>query len=220
MVRRPKIKEDAQVIKAKILCYLHYLHAHERDSAPVFESISEALPMAPHGIISYALEELINDHLISDRGEYGYFLRSDGVNEVENWSDKTYEDTAKGIIFPEIDGNTFFSYSIPASDRIVTLDHNSEDYKETVAALEQVSKEARESNEFGHLFTDSDDRIRISSEIDAGLGLLKKNIRVNAEHIKNLLIPNLKLIKEKLQDAALSTLVSKALEWLAKLLGA
>lgn len=146
-----------------------------------------------------------------DSEGYGYLLTSNGLEDVENWTEETYERIATDIIFPEVE-------DIPASDRVVTFDHNSEEYKETVSVLEQVSKEARESNEFGHLFADPEDRIRVSSEINSGLGLLK-NLRVDVENIKNLLIANLKLIKEKLPDVALGALASKALEWLAKLLG-
>ena len=47
----------------------------------------------------------------------------------------------------------------PASDRLVTLDHNSAEYRETIAALSELSEEAKKSNKFGELFVDQKTRL-------------------------------------------------------------
>ena len=224
MVKRPKIKKESEALEGKVLCYLHYLYAHENKNCYSFETIKNALPNTPQGIVSYALREPINNKLINV-DEAGYSITENGVDWVEALNEETYKEMTDGIIFPENENSSSSEeqhpttdIGVPASDRIVTLDHNSADYRETVAALKLVSEEVRKSNEFANLFADPDDRIRVSSEINGGIELFK-NVRVNVDHVKNLLIPNLKLIAQKLADASIGALAIKALEWLTKLFG-
>lgn len=105
---------------------------------------------------------------------------------------------------------------IPASDRIVKLDHNSREYRETIAALLELSDEATKNNEFGELFADPEDRVVVLSQIDNGIPFLK-NKKVIPDVVKRVLEYPLRFIKEKMPDAALGALASKAWDWLMKL---
>lgn len=106
---------------------------------------------------------------------------------------------------------------VPASDRIVPLDHNSPDYQETLKALSELSEEARKSNEFSALFADPEDRIVVLSQIDTGIQLLK-NERVIPNVVKKVLQYPIHFIKENMPGAALGALASKAWDWVVKLL--
>lgn len=106
--------------------------------------------------------------------------------------------------------------TVPASDRIVKLDHNRREYRETIAALSELSEEAKKSNEFGELFVDPEDKVVVLSQIDTGTQLLR-NKKVIPDVVKRVLEYPLRFIKEKMPDAALAALASKAWDWLMKL---
>lgn len=107
---------------------------------------------------------------------------------------------------------------VPASDRVVSIDHNKPEYLEAIETLEKTVAEAGKSNEFGNLFADPEDRVRVLSEINSGITLFR-NTRVKIRAITDVLISNLRLIANKLPDAALGALASRALELIAKVLG-
>ena len=128
---------------------------------------------------------------------------------------------------PEIDSLTDFDdltevqrvsdIGVPASDRIVALDHNSPDYQETLKALSELSEEATKSNEFSALFADPEDRIVVLSQIDTAIQLLK-NENVIPNVVKKVLQYPINFIKENMPAAALGALASKAWDWVLKLL--
>lgn len=107
--------------------------------------------------------------------------------------------------------------TVPASDRIVSLDHNSPDYQETLKALSKLSEEATKSNEFSALFADPEDRIVVLSQIDTAIQLLK-NENVIPNVVKKVLQYPINVIKENMPGAALGALASKAWDWVVKLL--
>ena len=107
---------------------------------------------------------------------------------------------------------------VPASDRIVEIDHNAQETTETILTLRAVVDEARKSNEFAELFADPDEKVIVLSEMEAGIGLLSGS-KVYIETIKSLLVSKLEWIKEKLPEWSASALVSKGLDLLLKLLG-
>lgn len=67
---------------------------------------------------------------------------------------------------------------VPASDRIVSLDHNSDPYKEADKALSEIIRQVRASNE---LNADPDTKARVLAELEAGQTLWKATkVRVTA----------------------------------------
>jgi hypothetical protein len=66
---------------------------------------------------------------------------------------------------------------IPASDRTVTLDHNSQSYQEAVEAVDRLEELVRQTNDYD----DPDDKEQKLAELDAGRRLLKPiRVRVRA----------------------------------------
>jgi hypothetical protein len=107
---------------------------------------------------------------------------------------------------------------IPASDRIVSLDHNNPETEETVSTLRAVVEEVRKSNEFSELFADPDEKVIVLSEMEAGIELLGGD-KVYVGTIKSLLVSKLEWIMAKLPDWSASALVSEGLKALIKLIG-
>jgi hypothetical protein len=92
----------------------------------------------------------------------------------------------------------------PASDRIVTLDHNSPAYKETKEALENLEKVISEANDFD----DVEEKEQHVAEISAVRRLFDA-VRVRIEPVVALLKPLAIQFASKLKD----TLLGKAVAW-------
>jgi len=221
MVKRPKIKAESQIVGMKVLCFLHYRYANSENIVFTEEELSDQLDGISSRILHFTLETLTRENSINSEEifnghgdeELGHSISRQGINIVEAWDNKTYDEAAEGINF--LDGEIL----APASDRVVTLGDNSKHYKETIAALNEVIEEAEKSNEFGALFANSDDKVRAIAEMKQGVTLLEQT-RVKVGAIKELIISNLQLIATKLPDAALGALAIKALEWLQKIIEA
>jgi hypothetical protein len=96
---------------------------------------------------------------------------------------------------------------VPASDRFVTIDHNSTEYKETEEALKATIEAVRGNNEYGE--SDPDDREQRLAELEAGITLLRP-LRVALEKIRSVLLPPLKYLGKKFADNAIGALASAA----------
>lgn len=102
---------------------------------------------------------------------------------------------------------------VPASDRIVRLDHNQPDYVATIDAIEEAENAAVVSNEIL-----PEDRERIKFELDAGILLLKaSSVRLAA--IEAVLIHALRWLSTNFAGAALGIAAEHALQAVLKLIG-
>lgn len=102
---------------------------------------------------------------------------------------------------------------IPASDRIVSLDHNRPEYKEATEKLDQVIDlvEADRSNDF-------DDKEQRVSELKAGRELLKSHL-VNSKTIGTVLGTCLTFLTIKFADVAIGDLAATAWAAIKAVLG-
>ncbi|TPJ77182.1 MULTISPECIES: hypothetical protein [unclassified Mesorhizobium] len=101
---------------------------------------------------------------------------------------------------------------VPASDRIVHLDHNKPEYTATLEAIEAAHDAALASNEI-----DPDDRDRVKFELDAGILLIKaSSVRLAA--IEAVLIHALKWLVAGFAGNALAHVAEQALQAVLKLL--
>jgi hypothetical protein len=67
--------------------------------------------------------------------------------------------------------------AVPASDRIVTLDHNSPDYQHMMSALETLEEVLRGANDY----PDAEEKERVVAEVSAGRRLLQSaKVRIGA----------------------------------------
>lgn len=103
--------------------------------------------------------------------------------------------------------------AVPASDRIVRLDHNQPDYLATIAAIERAESAAVVSNEIL-----PEDRERIKFELDAGILLLKAS-SARVEAIEAVLIRALRWLSANFTGAALGIAAEDALQAVLKLIG-
>lgn len=85
---------------------------------------------------------------------------------------------------------------IPAADRIVSLNHNSDDYMRVIDAAEALKDALRQTNEL-----DQPDKERVSAELSAARELLKSK-KVRAGAIVAVLVPSLKWLAEAFAGTA------------------
>ena len=150
-----------------------------------------------------------------------------GISLVDGWTDDYYDQLVRRIHEgrPLEQFEAYLAGDIqhddkppaPASDRFVTLDHNSDEYKAALIATREFVLEAEKSNEFAALFANPDDRLVVLNELKAGIGLLEKN-RARVKTLKDLIVRNLRSLANKLPEATLSALIGRALDAMAKLL--
>lgn len=105
---------------------------------------------------------------------------------------------------------------VPASDRIVDLDHNAPDYIETVTALEALIVIVRESNSYRE--EDKPDQERRLAELEAGRALLRSRW-ISLAVIKATIWGTLTYLAAKFVDAPIGEVASIAWSALKKLLG-
>ncbi|RUW52406.1 hypothetical protein EN851_31465 [Mesorhizobium sp. M8A.F.Ca.ET.208.01.1.1] len=103
--------------------------------------------------------------------------------------------------------------AVPASDRLVRLDHNQPEYLATIDAIAVAESAAVASNEIL-----PEDRERIKFELDAGILLLKaSSARIDA--IEAVLIRALRWLSSNFAGAALGIAAEHALQVVLKLIG-
>ncbi len=108
------------------------------------------------------------------------------------------------------------SRNVPASDRSVSLDHNSAPYRQAIEALDAAISEAERSNSLGDLT--AGERSSILSQLKTGRTLFDdKIIRISA--YKTVLEPGLKWLLEKCADTAVGHALTAAWNAISKLLG-
>ena len=97
---------------------------------------------------------------------------------------------------------------VPASDRVVRLDHNSAEYVETVGKLEGAITTIQGSNAYAA--EDPDDHGQRLAELESGKRLLLA-ARVRVESIRVVLVPALRWLAEKFADNAAGMIITAAL---------
>lgn len=104
----------------------------------------------------------------------------------------------------------------PASDRIVTIDHNAPAYAELASNLDIVEKAATTSNELA--VEQPAERDRVIAELGAGRRLLA-SARARVDALITLLIPALKWLGGQIRDASVQLAIGAAITALLALVG-
>jgi cell division protein ZapA (FtsZ GTPase activity inhibitor) len=104
---------------------------------------------------------------------------------------------------------------IPAADRLVGLDHNSQQYQEAVAAVDHLVRLVRDNNFYKE--TDPDDHDRRLSELEAGRRLLGGK-RLSIQAIKSALVGTVVYLAAKFADAPIGEAATFAWHALKSLL--
>ena len=146
-------------------------------------------------------------------------ITSDEIIEVKTEAKSSFEEEEGPLL--DASRNAFVLDSsilagAPAADRIVSLDHNSKEYRTTVEVLDAVIDEVRKSNEYGD--KDPQDRDQRVAELEAGKRLLEApKVSVNA--IQAVIITTLAYLAMKFADAAIGNLASQAIDAVKNLVG-
>ncbi|MBI3445522.1 MAG: hypothetical protein HY055_09210 [Magnetospirillum sp.] len=106
--------------------------------------------------------------------------------------------------------------AVPASDRIVTLNHNQSDYQQAVEALDRVLEEFRNDHRLDNeLGPQKEAHLKV---LEGGRKALEDK-EISVEDGQDWIIKSLKWIGEKFADGAVKVAALKAIELLSKLLG-
>lgn len=106
------------------------------------------------------------------------------------------------------------SDAIPASDRIVRLDHNVAEYGDAIDALDKVEKAVKESNDYD----DAEDKEQRVAELSAGRQLLQAR-RVRIEALQSTIGAALKWLTEKFAAGIIGQVARRAWDALSALIG-
>ena len=137
-------------------------------------------PLSPNSII-YSYQNAVYDETIF------VGITQSGIKHVQEWED-SYFDEIKKLVGSHLSIPVSGDDALPASDRFVKLDHNSEPYREAVAAIDNVIEEVRGDNEYGS--RDPDDKSQRIAELKAGKKLLEAP-RAAYRALSNLLLETL-----------------------------
>jgi hypothetical protein len=125
----------------------------------------------------------------------------------------TYQDLADVYDFHDDDTAT---EAVPASDRVVRLDHNSAAYLDADQKLSEVVQAIGSNNEYAA--TDPEDFEQRIAELESGQRLLKA-VRVRVNAITETLIKPLKWLLVKFGESLIGALITIAITALAALFG-
>ena len=103
-------------------------------------------------LTSLASEQLIDVDQFDETSSRRYTLSDAGFEYVQTLP-TLFELMSENYSHAEI-------FSVPAADRIVGLDHNSEQYSQIAAEIDRIVELARGDNEFGQSTEDRDRRVR------------------------------------------------------------
>lgn len=103
---------------------------------------------------------------------------------------------------------------IPASDRVVRLDHNDPKYKEVMNALETLERALKESNDYD----DSEDKEQKIAEVSAGQRLLR-SVKVRIVALVAVLSTPLLYLAKKFLDTGIGKAATASYDALVALLG-
>lgn len=204
-------------------CFKFSKLAHEdlKSSDPFMEEKLEALRLLDK--IRHK-HNFITDFLLLKSTYYNFqekLVISNGIVDIyylpkfENVSKNLREIFKKSLGItdgdPTVDGDE--QRGIPASDRIVKINHNAPEYQEIIEKLEELEASIRKSNSI-----ENEDKDRLQAELKAGEGILKgKTARI--EVIKTLLVKGLKYIIEHVANAAIAVTAEYLLKLICQYFG-
>jgi hypothetical protein len=149
----------------------------------------------------------VGDSVIGNSIERGLDMMLIGYGQPEF-------DSSKALIVSGLRAaNRVFGQQIPASDRVVSLGHNSPEQTEALARVDELIQAVEQANEFPG---DADDKELMVAELSAGRRLLQA-ANVRAAALRETIQPALKWIAEKSAGAALGKLAGDLMEYLIHL---
>jgi hypothetical protein len=200
--------------KITVLFYI-WKDASEPGNPPGFdwEEIKAILPPTMvSGITHAAIRSLLNDNLLEEDNAK-YYLTEFGIRRIEGELQDPYS-LISGIA-KTAEGSQALPHVIPASDRLVSLDHNGDEYKEAIAALDAAVAAFREdqslSNQWGS------EKSVLLRTLEAGREILNE-ATVRTATVYTTVVNPLRIICERYTDAIAAGLVTATVDHLLPLL--
>ena len=114
------------------------------------------------------------------------------------------------------DGGLEVSQTAPASDRLVTVNHNTDEYKEAVSALDEVILSIVGDNEYGA--ERPEEKEGLLDALRGGQKLLDA-LEVSLAAVKATLLPALQYVADNFTKGVIAALATSAIAAVSKLLG-
>lgn len=164
-------------------------------------------------------EGLIRTYFTLGGGENGGMtsnITGSGIQEAEDIANDNGYDLYEEIDEAQNSVERSSIQSAPASDRTVKIDHNSSQYTEIIEKLDKAILSARTSNSIRNDDPDTADQ-RVS-ELEAGKVLISAP-QADKSLVKNLLLPALRWIMEKIADNIVAALIGSLITLIAAYFG-
>lgn len=119
------------------------------------------------------------------------------------------------MLTPKTEGTVEIEVSVPAADRIVSINHNSTDYAEAVEQLDRLEELIKVQNDYPD---SDDDRERQIAEIGATKRIIGAHY-ARAKVLLSLVYDGLSYLAKKFADIAIGKAATTALGLLGKITG-
>ena len=203
--------------------YIFHVYNKLMNTAEEFNVDETFNPMTELGVsptlVRKALEGLITRELmlyrkdLSSLGGRYYEISAEGIEYVERQlldGDSTIAKYAQTL-----GASAGANSSVPASDRVVALNHNSEPYKSAIESLDKTIEAIRTANDIGT--ATADEREAIVAEMSAIKRLLEAT-KVRAAQALSLAAPTFQFIAKTFTQEGLKRLAAAAWDALKTLL--
>ncbi len=141
----------------------------------------------------------------------GAIFYNNALSNSQLWSDLQSSDWSSDLVSLESEFE-----AVPASDRFVTLTHNSPEYKEIDGAIDNALIDLQENNFIAEAA--GSDRDRLIAEGKAARSLISGEI-ISWEKLRSVVLSFLREVSKKFKEESIKWGVAKALTVVTKLLG-
>jgi hypothetical protein len=215
-----------------ILVLLHWHCVHDLSMEFTFPDIWVPLSTKYHrNVVVLVVDELLEKKYLTKIGYDTYSITKAGLLRAEAFGEIIYARRANSLGLLEEGGAVESqehdyvadlidaedsSFEIPASDRVVTLNHNQPDYQQAVEALDKVLEEFRNDHRLDNeLGPQKEAHLKV---LEGGRKALEDK-EISVENGQNWIVAPLKWIAEKYADGTVKAAAVEALKWALKLLG-
>jgi hypothetical protein len=200
---------------------LHAIYEESfKESSPATFNIGKLNLVLPKsfilGITRAIIDDLRSDHYLNYHTDGEHSISVNGVRFIELELEDPNSRLSK--ILQETTQNhaaVNTQISIPAADRVVTLNHNSDPYKEAISALDAAvtafRKDHRLENDWGP------EKGALLRSIEAGQELLKES-QVRVATVIAIIVYPLRVVRERYEHAIAAGLITAAADQLVPVL--
>ena len=156
------------------------------------------------------LRKLASEEIKVMQFSFNYFYSGDNninsnVNEMASLFFLPHTEELRRRLEDICDDILDTDFHVPASDRVVTLNHNVESFNQAISALEETLHHLQENNAI-----DPNDKTRITIELNSGLEMMKApKTRIEAAGV--VLLGALKWLVDKFSSAIVGLAAGKAI---------